>query len=173
MLFQGEEWAASTPFQYFTDHRDAGLGALVTEGRRREFAEFGWRLEDIPDPQAESTFLDSKLRWRDLEIETHASMQRWYRDLIAMRRRSPALRDVRLEHVHVESNEEQGWLRMTRGGFCTVVNFASRPAAIPLSATAAEILLAPAGACQLQPGVAQLAPHGCAIIGINPRRPVS
>jgi maltooligosyltrehalose trehalohydrolase len=51
MLFQGEEWAAFSPFQYFTDHEDAELGRLVSEGRRREFAAFGWNPDDIPDPQ--------------------------------------------------------------------------------------------------------------------------
>jgi maltooligosyltrehalose trehalohydrolase len=61
MLFQGEEWAASSPFLYFTDHRDAELGRAVSEGRRREFATFGWRPQEIPDPQAAETFARSKL----------------------------------------------------------------------------------------------------------------
>jgi maltooligosyltrehalose trehalohydrolase len=51
MLFQGEEWAASTPWLYFTDHQDPDLGRAVSEGRRREFAAFGWKPDDIPDPQ--------------------------------------------------------------------------------------------------------------------------
>jgi 1,4-alpha-glucan branching enzyme len=45
MLFQGEEWAASTPFQYFTDHEDKELAKLVSEGRKKEFAAFGWTLK--------------------------------------------------------------------------------------------------------------------------------
>jgi maltooligosyltrehalose trehalohydrolase len=66
MIFQGQEWAASTPFQYFTDH-NAELGKLVTEGRRKEFGKFKAFndpaiREKIPDPQAESTFQNSKLK---------------------------------------------------------------------------------------------------------------
>jgi maltooligosyltrehalose trehalohydrolase len=50
MIFQGEEWAASSPFQYFADHDDAEMARLVAEGRRKEFAAFGWPPESIPDP---------------------------------------------------------------------------------------------------------------------------
>ena len=64
MLFQGEEWAASSPFQYFTDH-EAELGKLVSEGRKKEFAAFGWNPDEIPDPQDEQTFLRSKLNWNE------------------------------------------------------------------------------------------------------------
>src|SRR5208337_3917332 len=56
MLFQGEEWGASTPFQYFTDHPEPELGKAVSEGRCREFAAFGWKPQDVPDPQAPETF---------------------------------------------------------------------------------------------------------------------
>src|SRR5690606_10857723 len=51
MLFQGEEWSASSPFRYFTDHQDPELGRAVTEGRTHEFAHFGWDPADVPDPQ--------------------------------------------------------------------------------------------------------------------------
>ena len=67
MLFQGEEWAASTPFLYFTDHKDPALGAAVRKGRRAEFAAFGWRAEAIPDPQDPATFERSKLQWSEVE----------------------------------------------------------------------------------------------------------
>jgi len=55
MLFQGEEWAASSPFQFFTNHNPE-LGKLVSAGRRKEFAAFGWNPADIPDPQSPATF---------------------------------------------------------------------------------------------------------------------
>jgi maltooligosyltrehalose trehalohydrolase len=90
LLFMGEEWAASTPFLYFTDHHRE-LGRLVTEGRRREFERFpafkdpGAR-RTIPDPQEEATFEASCLRWGEVEREPHASMLRLYRTLIALRR---------------------------------------------------------------------------------------
>ena len=56
MLFQGEEWAASSPFRYFTDHQDADLGRAVTEGRTNEFSHFGWDPADVPDPQDPATY---------------------------------------------------------------------------------------------------------------------
>jgi maltooligosyltrehalose trehalohydrolase len=61
MLFQGEEWAASSPFQYFADHADPEMARAVSEGRRREFAAFGWAPESIPDPERPETFQRSKL----------------------------------------------------------------------------------------------------------------
>ncbi len=93
LLFQGQEFAASTPFLFFTDHNPE-LGRLVTEGRRREFA--GFRefqdealRESIPDPQAESTFLNSKLRLE--ERQTHAGIYALYTELIRLRRDDPVL----------------------------------------------------------------------------------
>jgi maltooligosyltrehalose trehalohydrolase len=93
LLFMGQEFAASTPFLYFTDHPEE-LGRLVTEGRRGEFKGFGvfsdeHLRETIPDPQAESTFLSSKLKLE--ERETNAGIYRLYRDLLAMRRDDPVL----------------------------------------------------------------------------------
>ncbi len=90
LLFQGEEWAASTPFLYFTDHADPGLGKAVAEGRRREFAAFGWRGE-VPDPQDAGTFERSKLDWDEVDEPYHRGMLEWYRGLIALRRRLPAV----------------------------------------------------------------------------------
>ena len=81
MLFQGEEWGASAPFQYFTDHIDAELGRLVSEGRRREFAAFGWKPEDVPDPQDPATFERSILDWAELDKEPHAGLLEWHQEL--------------------------------------------------------------------------------------------
>jgi maltooligosyltrehalose trehalohydrolase len=93
LLFMGQEFAASTPFLYFTDHPE-GLGELVTHGRREEFA--GFRAfhdpvlrETIPDPQAETTFRASTLRLE--ERHTHSGIYRLYRDLLAMRKEDPVL----------------------------------------------------------------------------------
>jgi len=93
MLFQGEEWAASSPFQYFTDHTDPDLGAAVREGRRREFAAFGWLPEAVPDPQDRATFDRSKLAWDELDQSYHQRVLDWYRALIELRRRLPVRRD--------------------------------------------------------------------------------
>ena len=96
LLFMGQEWAASAPFLYFTDH-DEDLGKIVTEGRRREFRHFlafvdPEAREKIPDPQAVSTFETSRLDWSELEREPHASTFRLYRALLGLRRSEPALR---------------------------------------------------------------------------------
>jgi maltooligosyltrehalose trehalohydrolase len=95
LLFMGQEWAASTPFLYFTDHEPA-LGRLVTEGRRHEFAAFNAFADPvtrahIPDPQAPSTFERSCLDWTERLREPHASTLRLYRRLLELRR-SPAMR---------------------------------------------------------------------------------
>jgi maltooligosyltrehalose trehalohydrolase len=93
LLFMGQEWAAATPFQYFTDHRE-DLGRLVTEGRRKEYgrAEDPAARQEIPDPQDESTFSRSRLRWDELDEPAHAGVLRLYHTLLRLRRDEPALR---------------------------------------------------------------------------------
>ena len=107
LLFMGQEWAASSPFLYFTDHH-AELGRLVTEGRRHEFAKFAafsdpGARERIPDPQSPSTFEASKLRWVELEQEPHAAMARLHRALLDLRQREPALLGAATAPVAVET----------------------------------------------------------------------
>jgi maltooligosyltrehalose trehalohydrolase len=106
MLFQGEEWAASTPFLYFTDHGDPGLGRAVSEGRRNEFAAFGWKPEEVPDPQDPETWRRSVLRWEEMGKGVHGEMLEWYRALIALRRTEPALTDGALNKVRVVVEED-------------------------------------------------------------------
>jgi maltooligosyltrehalose trehalohydrolase len=94
LLFQGQESAASTPFQFFTDHNPE-LGRLVTEGRRKEFASFAAfadpaRREKIPDPQADATFQRSVLDWS--ERETNVEVYELYRTLLGLRRDDPVVR---------------------------------------------------------------------------------
>jgi maltooligosyltrehalose trehalohydrolase len=126
MLFQGEEWAASTPFLYFTDHKDPVLGAAVRKGRRGEFAAFGWRPEEIPDPQDPATFERSKLQWSEIPQAPHSEILAWHRDLLALRRRLPDLTDARFERVHVSFSDEDQWLRVWRGGVELIANLASQ-----------------------------------------------
>lgn len=95
LLFMGQEWAASSPFLYFTDHAP-GLGRAVTEGRRREFETFSAFRDasaaaGIPDPQAAETYRVSRLVWAEREREPHASMLRLYRALLSFRGRHAAL----------------------------------------------------------------------------------
>jgi len=95
MLFQGQEWATTSPFQFFTDH-NAELGKLVTEGRRKEFGKFKAFSdpsvrEKIPDPQAESTFQNSKVNWEETSKGDHAAVLALYKDLLKLRTAEPAL----------------------------------------------------------------------------------
>jgi maltooligosyltrehalose trehalohydrolase len=90
LLFMGQEWAASTPFLFFTDHKP-DLGKLVTKGRRHEFGGFSAFSdpavrERIPDPQAIETFDASRLRWSERNDETHAGTLRLHRALLELRR---------------------------------------------------------------------------------------
>lgn len=96
LLFMGQEFAASTPFLYFTDH-NAQLGRLVTEGRRREFGSFSAfadpaRRDTIPDPQAAATFQRSKLRLEEAAVSPGAQVACLYQALLHLRRADPVLR---------------------------------------------------------------------------------
>lgn len=144
MLFMGEEWAASTPWQFFTDF-DAGLGRLVRDGRREEFSRHGWDAREVPDPQSPETFTRSTLIWPERTRPPHARMLAWYRDLIALRRREPDLRDDDLGAVSVTTGPEsdgvgRGWLVIRRGAFDVLVNLAGGPAALPCRPAAVTVL---------------------------------
>ena len=95
LLFMGQEWGASSPFQFFTDHGEE-LGRKVTEGRRQEFAAFAAftdpaRRAAIPDPQQRSTFERSRLDWEELTAPAHGGVLLLYRRLLRLRRATPAL----------------------------------------------------------------------------------
>ena len=122
MLFMGEEWGASTPFQYFTDHADPELGRAVSNGRRSEFASFGWSPSDVPDPQDHATFHRSKLQWDELEKSPHAELLRWHTDLIALRRGTPSLMNGDMDRVRVTYDERARWLVMDRGAVAVAIN---------------------------------------------------
>ncbi|HEY6347069.1 MAG TPA: malto-oligosyltrehalose trehalohydrolase [Bryobacteraceae bacterium] len=128
MLFQGEEFGATTPFLYFTNHKDPDLGRAVSEGRRREFAAFGWSptdIPDFPDPQDPATFQKSKLDWSELDREPHASLLAWYRRLIQLRKSTPDFTDGRMDRVEVRFSESEKWLTMRRGGQAIALNLAN------------------------------------------------
>jgi len=132
MLFQGEEWAASTPFQYFTDHGDAELGRAVSEGRRREFAAFGWEPDDVPDPQDPETFHRSRLDWDEVTRSPHAEVLAWYRELLRLRREVPALAGNGFADVGVRWDEAAKWLVLERGPLSVVCNLSDAEQAVPL-----------------------------------------
>ena len=142
MLFMGEEWGADTPWQYFTDHTDAYLARATAEGRRAEFATFGWDPADVPDPQDKATFLRSKLDWSQPDSPGHAEVLAWYNQLIALRRARPELTDPRLARVDVTYDEDARWLVVRRGGLRVAVNLGRRAARLPLGRSATALLAA-------------------------------
>jgi len=167
MLFQGEEWGATTPFLYFTDHRDAKLGQAVREGRRKEFAAFGWNPEEIPDPQSHETFEHSKLDWSEPMQPAHEDLLEWHRRLIELRQTEPSLTDGRLDGVQTRSDELERWLVVKRGSIMVACNLADSPRAIPLPPGKHWILLASAPHEGLGDNSVTLPPDSVVIIKLD------
>jgi maltooligosyltrehalose trehalohydrolase len=138
LLFMGQEWAASTPFAYFTDH-EPELGRLVSEGRRAEFR--GFRAfsdpaarERIPDPQAPATFEQSRLRWDEREERGHAAVLEVYRRLLALRREDPVLRAAGRDGLQAEARGPVLIVRRfsAEGERLLVANLSGEPAPVGL-----------------------------------------
>ena len=163
MLFMGEEWGASTPFQFFTDHPEPELAKAVREGRRREFSSFGWSPKDVPDPQARATFQRSKLNWAELGRSRHAEMLDWHRRLVQLRRSEPSLSDGRLDLLQTRFDESASWLVVERGPIRIVSNLASRAQRVPLDCRRSETLLASAKSIEVQ-GLAVRMPADSTVI---------
>jgi maltooligosyltrehalose trehalohydrolase len=173
MLFMGEEWGADTPWQFFSDHTDPGLAAAVSAGRRSEFTAHGWGPEEVPDPQDKETFLRSKLDWAQPDQEPYRSLLSWYRELLALRRERPELTDPRLDRVHVDFDEQGGWLVMHRGRLRVVATLGALPVHIPIvQATAglgvADIrVLAASTDISVERGGVTLPPAAVAVIEVG------
>jgi maltooligosyltrehalose trehalohydrolase len=119
LLFMGQEWAASTPFLYFTDHKPE-LGRRVTEGRRREFGRFQAYADPavrrrIPDPQSAAAFESSRLLWQETEREPHRLSLALYRRLLALRAREPVFRSAERTSFAVRTAGDSTLL-LRRGG---------------------------------------------------------
>ncbi|MGS2591139.1 malto-oligosyltrehalose trehalohydrolase [Streptomyces hebeiensis] len=170
MLFMGEEWGATTPWQFFTDHRDPVLAEAVRSGRRREFAAHGWAAEDIPDPQDPATRARSCLDRSEIARRPHARLLAWYGELIALRRAQPDLTDPDLAATKVAYDEAARWLAYRRGDLVVAVNLSGESVGIPLEAGGRERVLAaweptgPPGA----DGTLWLPPESCAVLGPAP-----
>jgi maltooligosyltrehalose trehalohydrolase len=123
MLFQGEEWAASTPFQFFTSHEEPELAEATAQGRIAEFSRLGWDPEVVPDPQDPETFARSKLDWSEPTGGRHARILDVYRRLAELRRELPALTDPAFAHNRAEVDEDTRLFTLHRGDVVVVVNF--------------------------------------------------
>ena len=100
LLFMGEEYGETAPFQYFVSHSDPALIKAVREGRKAEFADFTWQGEP-PDPAAEETFLRSKLDHSLREQGWHRGLWEFYRELLRLRKTLPALRELNKDQIEV------------------------------------------------------------------------
>ena len=137
MLFMGEEWGASTPWQFFTSHPEPELGKATAEGRIGEFAEHGWDADDVPDPQDPETFTRSQARLVRARARSRTrGCSTVHRTLLALRQAQPELVDPDLTAVRAEFDEDQRWLVVHRGTLRVVANLSDRPR---------EIQLGPAG----------------------------
>jgi len=123
MLFMGEEWAASTPWQFFASFPDPDLADAVRNGRRREFGRHGWGESDVPDPMDVATFERSKLDWSEASTGEHAEILELHKSLIALRREHPELSDPSLANFSVEVADDDSWIVMHRGPFQVRVDF--------------------------------------------------
>ena len=160
LLFQGEEWGATAPFQYFTEHEDPELGRAVSDGRRREFQRFGWSPEDVPDPQNPETFERSRLDWKELDQSLHIDLLDWYRQLISIRRRL-GLADPRLQAVDAGCDESRGTLWVTRDAVRILVNLGDEPQTFRMEPGERPVL---ASGAELGEGAAVLMPDSVVVL---------
>ncbi|MEV4057666.1 malto-oligosyltrehalose trehalohydrolase [Amycolatopsis sp. NPDC049688] len=166
MVFMGEEWAASTPWQFFASFPDPELAEAVRTGRRREFSRHGWGESDVPDPMDPATVDRSRLDWAEVEQPGHREVLELYRALIRLRRERPELADPWVADLRVDSAPDGSWLVLHRGGLRLAVNFGPGPVTLPLGATATT-LLAWAGA-EVDGGAAHLPPDTFVVAETTP-----
>ncbi|WP_073481015.1 malto-oligosyltrehalose trehalohydrolase [Streptoalloteichus hindustanus] len=174
LLFMGEEWGASTPWQFFASFPDPELADAVRRGRRAEFAEHGWGVAEVPDPISPSTVERSRVDWSEPERGWHRELLSWYRALIALRRSRPALSDPWLDRLGVVVDEDARWLVLHRTDgrgdeVHLACNLGPTAARVPVADVALEVLLTngvtrPGAADDGQRGRVDLGPETCAVL---------
>lgn len=164
MLFMGEEWAAATPWQFFTSHPEPELGELTAQGRLAEFEQLGWDPALVPDPQDPATFDRSNLDWSELEKPEHARMLDLYRALAVLRRSEPDLSDPRLNRTEAGSDEDRRTLWVRRGRLLVAANFSATTQPVVLPGPAGEILLGTAEGIEVDGDRLALPPHSAAVL---------
>ncbi len=164
MLFMGEEWAASTPFQFFTSFGDRELAQATAKGRIQEFARMGWDPADVPDPQDPATFERSKLDWSEPARGRHAVLLAVYRRLAELRRTLPALTDPDLRSVSAEVDEERRLFTLRRADLLVAVNLGDDPASV---AATGELLFTTPTAATLGTAGLELPPHAGALVHLD------
>lgn len=161
MLFMGEEWAASTPFQFFTSHPEHDLGVATAEGRIAEFERMGWDPAVVPDPQDPETFTRSKLDWAELDGGRHARVLDLYRQLAALRRERPELTDPSFGSTRCTADEQARVFTMRRGDLLIALNLGEGEARVE---TDGDLILATGAGVTLDDGGIVLAPHAGGVV---------
>ena len=160
MLFMGEEYGEDAPFQFFTDHIDEKIATATRDGRRREFAAFArFAGEEVPDPQDPATFERSKLTRRG-----DPALRELYVTLLRARRLLPrgAVDDVR-------SDEAARWLRVVRGEYELIMNFAEVEQTV--EAGAQRLVVATHEGVALRGGGAVVLPSLAGALTLSPPTP--
>ncbi|WP_328458765.1 malto-oligosyltrehalose trehalohydrolase [Amycolatopsis sp. NBC_00438] len=165
MVFMGEEWAASTPWQFFASFPDPELAEAVRTGRRREFARHGWGETDVPDPMDPATVERSKLDWAEADQPEHREMLELYRTLIRLRRERPELADPWTPDLRIDAAPDGSWLVLRRGDLRLACNFGPGDVTLPLGATKELLAWAPA---TLDGGAAHLPPESFVLASTAP-----
>ncbi|HET7530754.1 MAG TPA: malto-oligosyltrehalose trehalohydrolase [Mycobacteriales bacterium] len=164
MLFMGQEWGAQTPWMFFTSFPDPALADAVRSGRRAEFAEHGWSVDAVPDPQDPATFERSRLDWREPAKQPYADLLDWHRRLIALRRARPELTDGRLDRVRCHHDERARWFVLYREGIAVVANLGEARQTVPLSGAPDGVLLASEPGFVYRPGEIEVDPISVTIV---------
>lgn len=155
MLFMGEEWAASSPFQFFTSHPEPELGRATADGRIAEFAQMGWDPAEVPDPQDPATFERSRLDWSELTEGRHAVVLDCYRALARLRRELLQLTDPAFGSVSCAVDDRL--FTMRRGDLLVVVNAGEGPVEVEVGQR--EVLFETPSGVRLEDGTLVLPAH--------------
>ena len=167
MLFMGEEWGASTPWQFFTSHPEPELGRATAEGRIKEFEKMGWDPAIVPDPQDPATFERSKLDWDEIGEGDHARLLALYTSLLQLRRTRPELTDPSFTHNSVELDEDARWIAIHRGSLSVLVNLGDESTSLTIESDEPTLLLATSEAVAIEAGTrngAAVRLPGCAAV---------
>jgi maltooligosyltrehalose trehalohydrolase len=161
MLFMGEEWGATTPWQFFTSHPEHDLGEATAKGRIAEFAKMGWNPDDVPDPQDPDTFTRSKLDWTEPARAHHAELLDLHRRLIGLRRTWSDLTDPRFTTTAAAADDDAGLLVLQRGDVTVAVNLGREEVVVSVDG---DLELATAPGVGLTEGALTLPPDSAAIL---------
>ena len=169
MIFMGEEWGASTPWQFFTSHPEPELAELIRGGPARGVRPDGAGTPaTYPTRRTRRPSTASKLDWSELEQPRHAELLAFTTRLMEIRRTYPDFTDPRFDQGRSISDDEAGWLLIQRGEIVMVINFSDQPTEVGLDSPLESVItvgktelsaeVGPAGSAQRSGGSGGLGP---------------